>query len=362
MSERPPTDTAAPLRVAVVGCGAVTEKRYLPAAAMVSGVAITHAVDLDGDRAASVAEAFGVPHVASDLESVLPEVDAVVVATPPESHHDLTVRCLEAGRHVLCEKPLAPSLAEARSMVRAAGASGAILSVAMVRRQGRSARLLRRCVGLGMAGRLERVDIEEGGEFGWPLRTGHIFESDQGGVLRDTGSHLLDLALWIVGADGASVTGYEDDSWGGPEANASIELELRTPDGPVAAAIEVSFTRSLSGRIRVAGSSGILEGNTLGGIDVTFVPAEEGAPTIRLDPEDGEEQSRVQDFASQLEEFAVAVRRGGPPPVPAASVVPTLAVIEACHASRSRTVRPWEAPPSPDSTRASAAAREVARG
>ena len=336
--------SGAELRLALVGAGAVAEKRYLPAASGLEELAVTHLVDLDLERARRLAAEHGVPHAAREVEEVLDDVDAAVVATPPSTHRALATACLERGVHVLCEKPLAADPNEARAMVEAARGADALLSVGMIWRLSRSARLLRRCVDLGLPGEIRRVEAEHGGAFGWPVRGGHIFDAAQGGVLRDTGVHLLDLVFWVVGAEEARVDDYRDDSWGGAEANARVELEIETGSTAFGGDVEVSFTRELENRVRIRGAAGTLEAPTLGGGEAMFRPAGEET-RIRLIEGDGSARSRTEDFALQLRTFARAVREGGPAPVPSASAVLPLAVIAECHRLRRPEVRAWEAPP-----------------
>ena len=349
------------IRLAVVGAGAVTAARYLPAAATAEGVEVTHLVDLDLERARALAEEHGVPDVSDDHRQVLDAVDAAVVATPPASHRGITEDLLDAGVHVLCEKPLTVNAEEGEAMVAAVSRSGSILTVGMVRRYGRSARLLRRFVEMGVPGRIHRVDAEEGGGFTWPQRTSHIFEAGQGGVLRDTGTHLLDLVFWMADATDARVSSYRDDSWGGPEANARVDLEVETPSGAAEARVEVSFTRQLENRIRIHGTDGVLEAPTLGGAEVLFTPAD-GSDPVRLIPGAGRERSRVEDFVLQLEDFVEAIRSTGAPPVPAESALLPLRLIEHCHDMRAVSLLPWEAPPRAGDATSKLESRPVATG
>jgi predicted dehydrogenase len=335
------------LKLAVIGAGAVVEMRYLPAAARTENVEVTHVVDLDMGHARSTADAFGIPAAASDYRDVLEAVDAVVVATPPSSHASIAIDALDRGVHVLCEKPLTADAGSARELVRAAERSDALLSVAMVRRVGTAVATLRRFMNRGLLGRIQSVEAEEGGEFNWPLRTGHIFESpSQGGVLRDTGTHLIDLVLWVTSGCRPRLVSYEDDSWGGAEANARATFDFDVGEESVAASVEVSFTRGLANRLRVVGEGGILESTTSGGVQAVFVPADSDVP-IALQPEGAVAGSRTDDFIRQLEAFATAVRAGGPAPVPAAQALETVELIESCYSGRSPTVRRWQALPEP---------------
>lgn len=339
------SDRSAPLSLAVVGAGAVVEKRYLPAAEQIEGVQITHIVDLDLEHAERMADLFHVPAASSDLEEVLPHVDAVVVATPPSSHASISMAALQSGVHVLCEKPMTASVEDARELTAAAARSDAVMSVAMVRRVGRGVEVLKRFLDRGLLGAIHTVRAEEGGEFNWPLRTGHIFESPaEGGVLRDTGTHIIDLVLWACDGKAPSLTGYTDDSWGGAEANAQVDFEFERGEQTVRASVEVSFTRNLENRLRVFGDGGCLESTTSGGVEALFTPAGSTIP-IALKPADARPGSRTDDFIRQLEIFVAAIRSGGKAPVPAAEALPIVELIDSCYRGRTRTVLPWQAAP-----------------
>lgn len=333
------------MRLGIIGSGAVARKRYLPAVARVPELEVTHLVDLEIDRARELASEFAVGRAVADHRELAGEVDVVVVATPPATHRGIVVDSLEAGLHVLCEKPLAATTGDVEAMIEAHRGSGCLLSVGMIRRVGRSAGLLRELLGRRIVGPVHRVEIEEGGTFGWPLRTGHVFQSNQGGVLRDTGTHLLDLLLWITGAEEFELLEYEDDSWGGPEANARVEMALVHPDGRIPVGLEVSFTRELDNRIRIQGDEGALETATLGGWGVTLEASGLPGGEARVELPGESPRSRVDDFALQLERFVRAVREDGPPPVPAEEALPTVSFVERCYGSRAVALRSWEAAP-----------------
>jgi predicted dehydrogenase len=336
------------LRLAVIGAGSVTELRHIPAVAAVDGCEIAHLVDLDAGRAERLARAHGIAGHGSELERALESADAAVIATPPSSHAAIAVACLRRGVHVLCEKPLAPTREEGERIADAARESGVLLSVAMVRRVGGSVRLAKLLLERGVLGRLERIEAEEGGAFEWPLRTGHLFESrSEGGVLRDLGTHLIDLCLWLAGGRELRATAYEDDSWGGPEANAAVEFGIETPGGTVPARVEASFTRALANEVRIRGEAGELVARTSGGVTADL--RLEGAPPVELRLADETPGPRVADFARQLRAFRDAIRAGSGPPVPVDEALPTLGLIDACAGRSERRVRLWEAPPEPGS-------------
>ncbi len=113
-----------PIRLGIIGCGAITETRYLPAVRLLSNLVLTHVVDLDLERAESVAKHFDIPNFVDDYREIFGQVDAVVVATPPNSHAQISIDCLDNNLHVLCEKPLASSVEEAKQMIAASRRSG----------------------------------------------------------------------------------------------------------------------------------------------------------------------------------------------------------------------------------------------
>jgi predicted dehydrogenase len=115
-------------RIGVIGCGYWGSKhvRVLSCIPNVDEVAV---IDHDQRARESISAAFPAVRVSSDLEAVLPYIDALVIATPPRTHTEVALTALRHGKHVLLEKPLATSLAEARLLVEVAQDAGLILMV-----------------------------------------------------------------------------------------------------------------------------------------------------------------------------------------------------------------------------------------
>ncbi len=242
----------------IIGCGAITERGYLPALKSVSNIVLTHVVDLDLERAESVAKHFDIPNFVDDYRLLYGKIDAVVVATPPNSHAPISIDCLNHGLHVLCEKPLAPSAREAEEMIAVSRNKGNHLAVGMVRRLSPSFQLLKRVLETDILGEIQGFDLEEGSQFNWPLRTGHLFQDKiSGGVLADTGPHVLDLLLWLFESESLNLVNYSDDRWGGVEANALIELEIELGLRKIIGTIDLSFTRSLRNTLQALWRKGM---------------------------------------------------------------------------------------------------------
>ncbi len=109
------------LRVGIIGTGGIASGAHIPGYQRTPGVELYAACDVVEERAQAMAEKFSIPHVFTDYEQMLklPELDVVSVCTPPFAHKDATIAALQAGKHVLCEKPMALNGREAQEMVDA---------------------------------------------------------------------------------------------------------------------------------------------------------------------------------------------------------------------------------------------------
>ena len=110
------------VRVGIIGAGKVAQDRNIPRLKNVSGVRVTHAWSRTPETARGAAARFDIPVVVGDWREIVdsPDIDAVVVATPPVLHLPATLAALDAGKHVLCQARMARNLAEARRMCEAA--------------------------------------------------------------------------------------------------------------------------------------------------------------------------------------------------------------------------------------------------
>jgi predicted dehydrogenase len=189
------------LRVGVIGLGMgrhhVREFQGHPWADVVA------VADLDSERLEAIGEEYAVPHRYVEAEDMLAkeELDIVSVATPNKFHKPLTVAALQAGCHVLCEKPMAMSADEARDMLAAAEEAERRLMINFSYRFTEQSVALKRQVDAGVLGDIyygrtvwhrRRWNRHMGSWFGQKALSG-------GGPLIDLGVHRLDLALWLMG-------------------------------------------------------------------------------------------------------------------------------------------------------------------
>ncbi len=191
------------VRIALVGVGAAAQINHLPVLKKMEGVELVALCDRDPEKAARVAQKFGVPASYNRFEELLADdsIDAVDITTPNYLHAPMAEAALDAGKHVLCERPLARSLAEATAMAKAAKKSDRLLMCALQHRFRPDAQLLRKFVDKGDLG---QIFLAKGG---W-LRQKTEWDSDEwraqkrasgGGVVLDLGFQMIDLALWVLG-------------------------------------------------------------------------------------------------------------------------------------------------------------------
>lgn len=196
------------VRMGVIGVGGIAVLRHLPAYAELrtrGEVEIVAVCDADRGRARAAAAQWGAPVVCADEHELLarPDIDAVSICTPNALHHPQTLAALAAGKHVLCEKPLALTLAEARELAQAAAASRLVTSVNFRYRWIPAARFVTDLVGEGTLGRiyhgifhyLQGPLADPTRPMGWRTQRAQAGS----GALGDLGSHVIDLASQWLG-------------------------------------------------------------------------------------------------------------------------------------------------------------------
>ena len=323
------------VRIAVVGCGAIARAFHLPALAAVPGVS-DHliVVDHDSRRVATAQQEFRASRATTDHREVLHDVDAAIVAVPQEFHADVVMDFLRERVPVLCEKPLATTLAQATALVTAADVAGVVLAVNNTRRFYPAVQAAREWLQAGRLGTIRRIEIHEGTSFNWPLTSGSMFgRAGTGkGVLQDVGAHALDMICWWLGAR-PGITRYQDDAMGGSEAVARVEFAGEGCSGVV----HLSWLSKLPNTFRVVGDEGTLEGGILAW-DAVRLTRRGRSRKVRLRPE-VRSFPRVRDHV--IADFLGAVRGERPPAVPAREVLPSIAMIEECYGRRERFPMPW---------------------
>ncbi|RKY63066.1 MAG: hypothetical protein DRP99_04795 [Candidatus Latescibacterota bacterium] len=188
------------LRWGIIGAGGVAKRRTMPAIVKAEGARLRAVMVRDIERAESIARTFGAEAWYDRAEGVLedPEVDVVHVATPVYLHREFVLKAAEAGKHVLCEKPMAMNPAEAEEMVEACRRAGVVLMLAFVLRFHPGVRALREVLdelGELVLARVQLLKYTPRNQGEWRLDP----RLSGGGVLMDIGSHALDLLCFLFG-------------------------------------------------------------------------------------------------------------------------------------------------------------------
>jgi len=191
------------LNIGIIGCGGIAQNKHLPSLSKQPLARIVAFCDIVEERASEAAEQYGGENakVYTDYKQLLQDesIDVIHVCTPNDSHAVITVDALEAGKHVMCEKPMAKSTAEARTMIEAAERTGKKLSIAYQNRFRDDTLYLKQMVEQGDLG-----DVYYGKALALRRRavpTWGVFldeEKQGGGPLIDIGTHALDMTLWLM--------------------------------------------------------------------------------------------------------------------------------------------------------------------
>ncbi len=189
-------------KVGIIGAGGIAGGKHLPGHRNVEGLSIIAVCDIDRQRAEDFAKQHDIKHVFSDYNDLvaMPELDAVSVCTPNNFHAAPSIAALEAGKHVICEKPIAGNAIDGQAMVDAQKASGKVLQIGLQSRFGAEARTLRKLYEDGFFGDIYYARAMAMRRRGVPASPSFVTKSIAGGgPLIDIGVHILDVLLWMIG-------------------------------------------------------------------------------------------------------------------------------------------------------------------
>ncbi len=195
--------TNAKLKVGIIGCGGIANGKHMPALKKLKDVEMVAFCDIIEEKAAQAAEKYGDENakVYVDYKELLAdkEIDVVHVLTPNRSHSFITVDALEAGKHVMCEKPMAKTYADAKLMLEAAQRTGKKLTIGYQQRWRADSLYLKELCESGELGDIYYAKAVALRRRAGPTWGVFLNEYEQGGgPLIDIGTHALDLTLWTM--------------------------------------------------------------------------------------------------------------------------------------------------------------------
>jgi predicted dehydrogenase/nucleoside-diphosphate-sugar epimerase len=346
-------------RLGIVGCGAAARRCHVPALVGDGPFRLTALVDAVPGHATAAAEHYGklriergLPAeagelaVGDDLGDVLAKIDAAVVATSHDSHAEVAVKLLRAGKHVLIEKPLALTVQQCGWLHAAAQAGQSVAMPAHVRRLFPSARWVKSVLVSGRLGVVRRVRWSEGQPYSWPVVSPFMFAPAHagGGLLTDSGPHVFDILLYWFGQP-SHLRSFADNSDGGTDSEVKVEIGL----GTVEATVELSRLRNLSGRCLVEADHGTLTVDT--GFPARFVEQDRAGRVVGSGPIPvipPAQDTWVGLFREQLADFDRVISGGGTQLATFDEGVASVRLLEACRIVRpARLPRPWRCPRAP---------------
>jgi predicted dehydrogenase len=297
------------VRVALVGAGYIAES-HAAAYAAHGDAEIAYVVDPVPDKAAALADRYGA-RTAGQLEDVLDSVDAVSVCTPSPTHADLVVAALAAGKHVLCEKPVARTRADAERVVAASHREPGLLMIAHVSRFEPDHRAARDAVRAGRIGEVRMMSQTIVGEMPDWSESDWLADPDQsGGPLVDLAIHSFDYLTWVCGARPERVHAV-----GASRADGLADYAIATVryETGALAVVETSWGHPAGHGLELATE---LSG-TGGRITWDYAGVAVGAVKRAGAPARSISQLGNRGFVAEIRAFLDAAATGGPSPVPA---------------------------------------------
>lgn len=190
-------------KTGIIGCGGIANGKHMPSLKKLDNVKMVAFCDIVKERAEKAAKEFGVPDakVYTDYHEMLKdsEIDVIHVCTPNKSHAPITIASLEAGKHVMCEKPMAKTAADAQAMLDAAKRTGKKLTIGYQNRSTESNLYAKAACQRGDLGEIYFAKAHAIRRRAVPTWGVFLNEEEQGGgPLIDIGTHALDLTLWMM--------------------------------------------------------------------------------------------------------------------------------------------------------------------
>ena len=194
------------IHVGVIGCGKIAQVRHLPEYADNEEAQIDGVYDLNPERAKEIAEKYGARSYSS-YEELLenPEIEAVSVCVANDAHAEITIAALKAGKHVLCEKPMAVTLDQCNAMVETARACGKYLMIGHNQRLAKAHRMAKKLLEKGEIGNILtfKTSFAHSGPENWAIDRNNMWFFDKNksafGAMAHLGIHKTDLIQFLTG-------------------------------------------------------------------------------------------------------------------------------------------------------------------
>lgn len=329
-----------PIYVGVVGAG-FAGRSHVELFKQAKNVQLIAICDVDRERGKAISQEFDIPNIFTNYRKILEmtKLDAVSVAVPNVFHCPVTVAALQAGKHVLCEKPLATNAQSAAQMVEAAKKSGKVLSMMLQFRHSPASQLLKRQVEKGMLGKVYYAKASMLRSNAIPRGWFHVKKLSGGGPLFDLAPHILDVTWWFMGcpkpvsAFGATYSefgprGQGLGTWG-------VGYEEGSPDVEDLATGVVRFEGGQTIQIEVSWALHQKSGTQ----QVSLFGTEAGAslfPELQIFKQGKDESLSLPELPAAInpvETFLSSIRTGKPPVAPGSDGLQVMRMLDAIYKS-----------------------------
>ncbi len=315
-----------PLKIGTLGAARIAPMALIRPAAAVPEAEVVAVAARDESRARRFAAKHSIPRVHGSYDALVsdPEIEAVYNPLPNGLHCEWTIKALEAGKHVLCEKPLAANTDEAERMADAAAKAGLVLGEAFHWRYHPLAARMKEIVDGGALGRIRHLEATLCFPLPFPSDIRYRYDLG-GGALMDAGCYPISMVRFLAGAEPEVVSA--ESRLASPDVDRWMRAELRFADGRSGRITCGLFSSTLLKlNVRVEGDEGTLS---------VFNPiAPHFYNRVKVTNRAGTETERVRGDATyvyQLRAFARAVRGGEPLPTDGAHGVANMRVIDAIY-------------------------------
>lgn len=291
----------------IISTGRIAQK-FIAAVQPSSDVHIAAIASRDIERATEVAQKLGIPRAYGSYEALLadPEIEVVYIGLPNRLHAEWSIKAAQAGKHILCEKPLGVSRAEAEAMFDAAQQHRVWLMEAFMYRFHPQTIALQELIESGAIGQVQLVRASFGFTVSDPANV-RLNAELAGGALMDVGCYCVNVVRMVTGCAPHRVTAVA--KWANSGVDEALSATLEHPNG-ILAQVLCSLNSARHHTVQVIGSAGVLE------VDEVFTPPSDQPTTIRLrhglhaTPVEEREIAPMNHFRLEAEGFVRLIRDG----------------------------------------------------
>lgn len=295
-----------PIRFGILGCGRIVRRGLIPGITESPAAELAALASLRSGVATQLACESGAAKAYDSYEALIddPNIDAIYIPTTGETHHVWTLRAAKAGKHVLCEKSLATTVAQAEEMVDVCRKAGVILQEAFMWRHHPRSKQVKRLLAEGAIGELRLICAHF--SFSVDRQDWRLDPTRGGGAVWDIGCYGVNASRHFVGAEPDTI--HARGEFGPNGVNTAMQIALRFP-GNVLANIDCSFDAAYRCEVELVGTAGTIT------LPDSFLPPPEAQLLVRKGvlPEDKAETitfPKANQYAEQVTDFCASIAAG----------------------------------------------------